>query len=198
MWDISPNFESSAGPSRGSLAPGLSRLEPGQPIAVTCPANSKAIDALLGTKGGSPRVVPDETKLAITNCASRGSATSGTFGAVQHCSLLLVLSSLFVDHPFFTVALHEPVRFSNAYSLRRSRSATQLNVGNRRASIVVTERYEGLWRSQSRPLPQWVLCHEHRRSTRRGATVLEMKEGPSDSATGSGNSREQTHSRRRR
>jgi hypothetical protein len=31
-------------------------------------------------------------------------------------------------------------------------------------------------------LPVWVLCHEHRRSTRRGATVLEMKEGPSGSA----------------
>jgi len=83
-------------------------LEPGQPIAVTCPASSEAIDALLGTKGASPRVVPDETKLAITNCASRGSARSKIFGAVQHCSLLLVLSSLFVDHPSFTVALHDP------------------------------------------------------------------------------------------
>jgi hypothetical protein len=31
-------------------------------------------------------------------------------------------------------------------------------------------------------LPLWVLCHEHRRSTRRRATVLEMKEGPSGSA----------------
>jgi hypothetical protein len=30
--------------------------------------------------------------------------------------------------------------------------------------------------------PEWVLCHEHRRSTRRCATVLEMKEGPSGSA----------------
>jgi len=75
-------------------------LEPGQPIAVTFPASSEAIDALPGTKGGSPRVVPDETKLAIANCASRGSARSRTFGAVQHCSLHLVLSSLFVDHPF--------------------------------------------------------------------------------------------------
>jgi hypothetical protein len=28
----------------------------------------------------------------------------------------------------------------------------------------------------------WVLCHECRRSTRRRATVLEMKEGPSGSA----------------
>jgi hypothetical protein len=44
--------------------------------------------------------VPDETKLAITNCASRGSSRSKTFGAVGHCSLLLVLSQPFVDHPF--------------------------------------------------------------------------------------------------
>src|SRR6476646_11094392 len=119
-------------------------LEPAYPIAVTCPASSEAINALLGTKRGSPRVVPDETKLAITNCASRGSARSMSFGAVGHCSLLLPLSSLFVDHPFFTVALHEPVRFSNACSLGRSRSAAQLNVGKRRASKGVTDRYEGL------------------------------------------------------
>jgi hypothetical protein len=96
-------------PSRGSLS--LRRFGARQPIPVTCPASSEAIDALLGTKGGSPRVVPDETKLAITNSASRDSATPKTFGAVQHCSLLLVSSSLFVDHPSFTVALHEPVRF---------------------------------------------------------------------------------------
>jgi transposase len=30
--------------------------------------------------------------------------------------------------------------------------------------------------------PRWVLCHEYRRSTRRYATVREMKEGPSRSA----------------
>jgi murein endopeptidase len=30
--------------------------------------------------------------------------------------------------------------------------------------------------------PSWVLCHEYRRSTRRCATVREMKEGPSRSA----------------
>ena len=60
-------------------------------------------------------------------------------------------SSLFVDHPFFTIALHEPVCFSNACSLRRSRSAAQLNVGNRRASRGVTERYEGLRRSPLKP-----------------------------------------------
>src|ERR1700736_3749090 len=126
-------------------------LEPAYPIAVTFPASSEAIDALLGTKGGSPRVVPDETKLAITDCASRGSARSKTFGAVQHCRLLLALSSLFVDHPFFTVALHQPVRFCNAFSLRQLRSAAQLNLGKRRASKGVTERYEGLWGSPLKP-----------------------------------------------
>ena len=32
------------------------------------------------------------------------------------------------------------------------------------------------------PFPDWVLCHEYRRSTRRCATVREMKVGPSRSA----------------
>src|ERR1700750_175652 len=87
-------------------------LEPAHPIAVTFPASSKAIDALLRAKRRSPRIVPDETKPAFTNCASRGTARSTTFGAVEHCSLLLALSQLFVDHPFFTIALDEPVRLS--------------------------------------------------------------------------------------
>jgi hypothetical protein len=33
----------------------------------------------------------------------------------------------------------------------------------------------------------WVLCHEYRRSKRRCATVLEIKEGPSGSAIRSSN-----------
>jgi integrase len=37
-------------------------------------------------------------------------------------------------------------------------------------------------RQYARLVSEWVLCHEHRRSTRRCATVLEMKEGPSGSA----------------
>jgi hypothetical protein len=89
-------------------------LEPGQPIQVACPAGSEVIDALLGTKGGSPRVVPDETKLAIANRATRGPARPKAFGKVGHFSLLLVFSLLSADHPFFTVALHAPVCFSNA------------------------------------------------------------------------------------
>src|SRR5260370_12178927 len=66
-------------------------LEPTHPIAVTFAASSEAIDAVLGTKGGSPRVVPDEAKFAITDCASRGFPGSKAFGAVGHCCLLLVL-----------------------------------------------------------------------------------------------------------
>jgi hypothetical protein len=53
---------------------------------------------------------------------------------------------VFVDHPIFTAALRV-VRFSNECSLRRLRPAAQLNEGNRPAFEVVTERYEGLWRS---------------------------------------------------
>jgi hypothetical protein len=75
-------------------------LQPGQPIAVARLASSEASDALPGTKGGSPRVVPDETKPAITSCASRRAAGLKTFGAVGHCSILLVSSSLFADHRF--------------------------------------------------------------------------------------------------
>jgi hypothetical protein len=89
-------------------------LEPGQPSAVAFPASSEAIDALPGAKRGSPRVVPDEIKLAITDSASHGFAMSKTFGAVRHCYLLSVLSQLFVDHRFFADALHLPVRFSDA------------------------------------------------------------------------------------
>ncbi|MGY4434885.1 hypothetical protein ACVWWO_007362 [Bradyrhizobium sp. F1.13.1] len=126
-------------------------LEPTHPIAVTFPPSSEAIDALLGTKRRSPRVVPNETKLAITNCTSRGTGRSKTFGAVGHCTLLSVLSQLFVDHPIFIVALDEPVRFSDARSLRRSRSAAQLNADIRPASRWVTERYEGLGRLLTKP-----------------------------------------------
>ena len=121
-------------------------LEPAHPIAVTFPAGSKAIDALRGTKRGPPPVVPDETKLTITNCASRGSARSKTFGAGGHCSLLLNRSCPLII--LITVALHEPVRFSNACSLRRSRSTAQLHVGNRPASKEVTGPIRRFMRSE--------------------------------------------------
>jgi len=117
-------------------------LEPGQPIAVTFPASSEAIDALPGTKGGSPRVVPDETKLAITDSASRGAAMCKTFGAGGHCCLLLAIRG----PTFFHCRSDEPVRFSEACTLGRSRSTAQLNVGKSRASKGLTELYEGLWR----------------------------------------------------
>jgi hypothetical protein len=81
-------------------------LEPAYPIAVTFPARSEAIDALFGTEGGSPPVVPDETELAIANCASRGYARSKTSGAVGHLLSTLGLSQLFVDHPFSPFSRH--------------------------------------------------------------------------------------------
>jgi hypothetical protein len=62
----------------------------------------------------------------------------------------LALSSLLVDHPF-TVALHQPVRFSNACNLRRSRSAAQLHIGNRPASKGVTETIRRSMALESRP-----------------------------------------------
>jgi hypothetical protein len=109
------------------------------------------IDALPGTKGGSPRVVPDETKLAITNRASRGSATSKTFGATRHCSLLSILSSSFVDHPCSPVALHRLVRLSSMQS-KTTRSPAQLDEGSRRASKMVTETIRRFTVLESRPL----------------------------------------------
>ena len=95
-------------PSRGSLAPGLRRFG-------ASPANCSHLpDELLSDRrtsrskgGGSPRVVPDDTKPAITNCASRGCARSKACGAVGHCYLLLRLSSPFVDHPFLASHFRE-------------------------------------------------------------------------------------------
>src|SRR3954453_15903624 len=116
-------------PSRGSRAAVEGDLEPAHPIAVTFPASSEAIDALLGTERGSPRVVPDETKLAITNCASRGTARSKIIGAMGHRSLLYRRCSSII---LFHRRTAWPVRFSYACSLGRSRSAAQLNVGNAR------------------------------------------------------------------
>src|SRR6516162_11884027 len=95
--------------------------------------------------------MPDQTKLAITDCASRRSAMPTSFGAVGHCRLLLVLSLLFRD-PFslshwMSVCFYKPsitLRFSDAYSLKRSRVGAQLNTGSRRLSKGGTERYGGL------------------------------------------------------
>ena len=54
--------------------------------------------------------------------------------------------------PFFTVALHEPVRFSNACNLRRSRYAAQLHVGDRPVSKGATETIRRSMALESRPL----------------------------------------------
>jgi hypothetical protein len=124
-------------------------VEPADPIAVTCPASSEAIDALLGAKRGSPRIVPDETKLAIANCASRGSTRPKTFGAVQHRSLLLVLSSLFVDHPSFTVALDEPVHFPT-HGDRAPIVISRVSY-TPKAILIVRDLVRGKMRFRSRP-----------------------------------------------
>jgi hypothetical protein len=108
------------------------------------PTSSEAIDAPLGTKSYSPRAVPHETKLALTNRASRSSARSGAFGTFKQGSLLFAWSSLFVDHPIFIIAPNEAVRFSDTISLRGLRPPAQLNVGNRLLSKGGTERYKGL------------------------------------------------------
>jgi hypothetical protein len=62
-------------------------LEPAHPIAIILAASLEAIDALPGAERGSPRIVPDETKLAITDGASRGFIKPVTFGAIGHCFL---------------------------------------------------------------------------------------------------------------
>jgi hypothetical protein len=57
------------------------------------------------------------------------------------------------------VALHEPVRFFNACSLRRSRSAAQLNVGKRNytkvygAALKAAKFSNGLFSTEQRVLP---------------------------------------------
>jgi hypothetical protein len=51
--------------------------------------------------------MPDETKLAFTNCASRGSARSKTSG-VGHCRFLSATSLLSVQSFLFVVEVHEP------------------------------------------------------------------------------------------
>ena len=85
-------------------------MEQGQPAAITFTASSEAIDAFFGTKGSSPRIVPDQAKLAVTDCASTDFAMSRTFGAVQHCGLLGLIAVL-ADLPSFAVAGNEPARF---------------------------------------------------------------------------------------
>lgn len=56
---------------------------------VTFAASFDAIDALLGAKRRSPRIMPDETKLSLTDRASPGLVRPKTFQAVRHCFFLL-------------------------------------------------------------------------------------------------------------
>jgi hypothetical protein len=91
-------------------------LEPAHPIAVTLATSLEAIDTLSGAKWSSPGIMADETKLALTDCASRSTASPVTFEAVRHCSL-----------PW-------SVRLPFACRLRRSSPAPQLSAGRRRPS----------------------------------------------------------------
>jgi hypothetical protein len=84
----------------------------------------------------------------------------------RRCSSIILLSS---SHSW-------PLCFSNACSLRRPRSSTQLNVGICRASNVVTEQYEGLWPSK-RPLldGRLRLARWCRRSSRKINATLDLR-----------------------
>jgi hypothetical protein len=133
----------SSSPPAVFLQPVEGDLEPSHPIAVTFPSRSEAIDATLGTQLRSPRVVPDETKLAVADCASRDFTGSRTFGAVGHwCPLFGFIVA--VRRSSLTLGFHEPVRRFHAYSLSRSRSEVQLNAGRRRRPKGIGELYEGL------------------------------------------------------
>jgi hypothetical protein len=105
-------------------------MEPSKPIAITFPASSEAIDADPGTKRGPPRVVPNETKLAITDCASRSFAMFKTFGAVQHFWSPLGFIVVFAELSSFAIARNEPAPLlSNASILRRSGRSAQSDQG---------------------------------------------------------------------
>src|SRR3954447_18549133 len=97
-------------PSRDFRGLVESDLEPAHPIVVTLAARLKAIDALPGAKLRSPRIMPDETKLALTDCASLGLIRPMTF-EVRHCFL-----------PW-------AVRILDATTLRGSSSTAQLGAG---------------------------------------------------------------------
>ena len=85
-------------------------------MAVALAASLEAIDALFGAKRRSPRIMPDETKLVLTDCASRDPVCPLTFQPARHCSL-----------PW-------SVRLPFACRFRRSSPAPQLSAGRRRTS----------------------------------------------------------------
>ena len=77
--------------------------------------------------------MPDETKRAVTNCTSCGSARLRSFGAIGHRSLLLVLVQ-FLDPLFSSSHFITRVR-SNTCSLRPSGPAAQSDISNHRTPI---------------------------------------------------------------
>jgi hypothetical protein len=91
-------------------------LKPAHPIAVTLATSLEAIDTLPGAKWSSPGIMPDETKLALADCASCSPMSPVTFEAVRHCSL-----------PWSAL-------LSLACRFRGSPPASQLSAGRRRAS----------------------------------------------------------------
>jgi hypothetical protein len=71
----------------------VARLLPDQQqrIEIACPMSSEAINAIPGAKWGETRIVTNETKLAITDGAARGSGRSRIFLAARHRNLRLAL-----------------------------------------------------------------------------------------------------------
>jgi len=137
-------------PSRGSLAALSKAIWSSSPNCGHFPASSEAIDTLLEQAGfATSSAGRDQTchrKLRIGVAAP----DLRPFGAVWHCSLLLVLSSLLVDHPFFHPSHSYPVRFSNACNLRRIASAAPLHVWYPPASKS-SRTIRGLWALPLKP-----------------------------------------------
>ena len=75
--------------SCGFRATDRRRFGTNHPIVVTLAARLEAINALPGAKRRSPRIMPDETKLSSTDCASHGLVRPVIFQTVKHCCLLL-------------------------------------------------------------------------------------------------------------
>jgi hypothetical protein len=148
-----------------------SDLEPAHPIVITLAARPEAIDALPGAKRSSPRIMPDETKLALTDCASHGLVRPVTFQAVRHCFL-----------PFW------PVCISDALRLRGLSPTAQLSAGRARASKgggTIIRRPRALRRviefARCDPAPAFVRRECGARSTRiRSSGTLGRRERPRD------------------
>jgi hypothetical protein len=72
-----------------SVSSGLQAMQPATIVRSTDPGT---VSALLRTESGSPRVVPDESELPLTDRATIGRAVRKTLRTATHVFLLLVLS----------------------------------------------------------------------------------------------------------